>query len=485
MRLRRCWSRVLTSLLALWGAGAARAAGPPTAFTYQGQLQQAGVPVEGPCDFRFSLWDAETGGAQVGPALAQDGRGVHGGAFTALLDFGTDPFDGRALWLEVAVAVPAGSGAFTVLQPRHGLTPTPYALYALRTPWAGVVDRPAVLTSLNGVSHDGGDVRIVGGAGISISADGVAKTITISAVGAAGDADTLDGLHAAAFVQASALNDGDPGTTPLGWQDIVGRPLLGDITAVTAGEGLVGGATEGAAALRVGAGPGIAVTGVGVGLAPAYLDGSAFDTRFLNAGEAGAVTTEMVADGSVTGAKVADGTLTGVDLAAMGASTGQVLKWDGTTWAPGTDATAGGAGFDADLLDGLDSAAFARVVHEHDSAYVNEGQAGSLTTAMILDSAVTDAKIAGVAWSKLTGVPAGLADGDQDTQYSAGAGLTLVGTTLSVADAGVTSEKLAASAVTGAKGSPASAAPTAGTSSSLLSPASSAASSRRATRSGP
>jgi hypothetical protein len=448
-------------------------------------LQQAGVPVEGPCDFRFSLWDAETGGAQVGPALAQDGRGVHGGAFTALLDFGTDPFDGRALWLEVAVAVPAGSGAFTVLQPRHGLTPTPYALYALRTPWAGVVDRPAVLTSLNGVSHDGGDVRIVGGAGISISADGVAKTITISAVGAAGDADTLDGLHAAAFVQASALNDGDPGTTPLGWQDIVGRPLLGDITAVTAGEGLVGGATEGAAALRVGAGPGIAVTGVGVGLAPAYLDGSAFDTRFLNAGEAGAVTTEMVADGSVTGAKVADGTLTGVDLAAMGASTGQVLKWDGTTWAPGTDATAGGAGFDADLLDGLDSAAFARVVHEHDSAYVNEGQAGSLTTAMILDSAVTDAKIAGVAWSKLTGVPAGLADGDQDTQYSAGAGLTLVGTTLSVADAGVTSEKLAASAVTGAKGSPASAAPTAGTSSSLLSPASSAASSRRATRSGP
>lgn len=35
-------------------------------------------------------------------------------------------------------------------------------------------------------------------------------------------------------------------------------------------------------------------------------------------------------------------------------TTGQVLKWDGSQWAPGTDATAGGAGLDADTLDGQD-----------------------------------------------------------------------------------------------------------------------------------
>lgn len=39
-------------------------------------------------------------------------------------------------------------------------------------------------------------------------------------------------------------------------------------------------------------------------------------------------------------------------------STGQVLKWNGTQWAAGDDATAGGAGTDADTLDGFDSSYF-------------------------------------------------------------------------------------------------------------------------------
>jgi hypothetical protein len=37
---------------------------------------------------------------------------------------------------------------------------------------------------------------------------------------------------------------------------------------------------------------------------------------------------------------------------------GQVLKYDGTKWAPGTDITAGGSGTDADTLDGFDSTYF-------------------------------------------------------------------------------------------------------------------------------
>lgn len=35
-------------------------------------------------------------------------------------------------------------------------------------------------------------------------------------------------------------------------------------------------------------------------------------------------------------------------------SSGQVLKWDGTQWAPGTDVAEGGAGLDADTLDGFE-----------------------------------------------------------------------------------------------------------------------------------
>ena len=46
--------------------------------------------------------------------------------------------------------------------------------------------------------------------------------------------------------------------------------------------------------------------------------------------------------------------LSDVDTTTVTPTTGQVLKWDGAKWAPGTDATTGGAGTDADTLDGFD-----------------------------------------------------------------------------------------------------------------------------------
>jgi hypothetical protein len=55
-------------------------------------------------------------------------------------------------------------------------------------------------------------------------------------------------------------------------------------------------------------------------------------------------------------------------------------------------------------------------------------------------------------WSGLVGVPAGFADGvDNDTLYSAGAGLQLSGTTFSIATGGVATSMLADSAVTSPK----------------------------------
>ena len=45
-----------------------------------------------------------------------------------------------------------------------------------------------------------------------------------------------------------------------------------------------------------------------------------------------------------------------VDTVTTAPTTGQVLKWNGTNWVPGADATTGGAGTDADTLDGFDSA---------------------------------------------------------------------------------------------------------------------------------
>ena len=101
-----------------------------TAFTYQGQLQKAGAPLTNTADFQFSLWDALSGGMQIGTTQTVSNIDVEDGLFTVWLDFGSSAFAGDARWLNIAVRSPAGSGAFTPLSPRQELTPTPYARYA-------------------------------------------------------------------------------------------------------------------------------------------------------------------------------------------------------------------------------------------------------------------------------------------------------------------------------------------------------------------
>ena len=108
-----------------------------TGFTYQGQLKNAGGPVNGTCDLQFSLWDAAgsgsppTGGTQIGITQSLVAT-VTNGLFTVVLnagnEFGGTAFTGEARWLQIAVRCPAGSGSYATLSPRQALTATPYAL---------------------------------------------------------------------------------------------------------------------------------------------------------------------------------------------------------------------------------------------------------------------------------------------------------------------------------------------------------------------
>src|SRR5262245_52531341 len=105
-----------------------------TNFTYQGQLKQAGTPLNGAVDFEFRLWTSITSGVVVGIPNTINNVNVVDGLFTVSLDFGAFAFNGAQRWLEIAVRHPAGSGSFTTLSPRQPLTATPYALYALSGP---------------------------------------------------------------------------------------------------------------------------------------------------------------------------------------------------------------------------------------------------------------------------------------------------------------------------------------------------------------
>lgn len=118
-RNSRIWAVVVAALVAS-GVSAQQPVG--TAFTYQGQLKQAGLPANGSYDLSLSLWDAATGGAQCGSTVALPGVPVTDGLFTVALEFGADCFaTNAARWLQVAVGG-------TTLAPRQPLMPTPFAL---------------------------------------------------------------------------------------------------------------------------------------------------------------------------------------------------------------------------------------------------------------------------------------------------------------------------------------------------------------------
>ena len=87
------------------------------------------MPVSGPCDFQFGLFDAATGGTQVGSTQTASAAAVTSGLFTVPVSFGS-VFAGDDSYLQVSVRCPAGSGSYVTLTPRQQLTATPNALFA-------------------------------------------------------------------------------------------------------------------------------------------------------------------------------------------------------------------------------------------------------------------------------------------------------------------------------------------------------------------
>jgi len=75
-----------------------------TAFTYQGRLGEGGSPAHGSYDFRFVLYDLETGGGAVSGAITNAATLVGKGLFTVTLDFGAGVFTGAERWLEIGVS---------------------------------------------------------------------------------------------------------------------------------------------------------------------------------------------------------------------------------------------------------------------------------------------------------------------------------------------------------------------------------------------
>jgi len=183
---------ILAVLLLALAVGLARAQGPQppgegiqpqdvgiqaalgTAFTYQGQLKKAGNPVNGNCDFQFSLYD-ESGGSPIG-VQTTTGITVTNGLFTVQLDFGAGAFQGDARWLQIAVKC-AGDTSYVTLSPRQPLTAAPYALFSKAAPWTGLTGVPTGFAdnadndTLGGLSCGSGQVAKWSGSAWACAAD--------------------------------------------------------------------------------------------------------------------------------------------------------------------------------------------------------------------------------------------------------------------------------------------------------------------------
>jgi hypothetical protein len=254
-----------------------------TAFTYQGQLKSGGEPVNEDCEMAFRLYDGETGGSQVGSAITKTVP-ISDGLFTVLLDFGSSVFAGDARWLGIQVQCP-GDVAYADLG-RQALTATPYALYATRATTATYALGSGDADTLDGLHasafvtsshpHPGTDIS----SPVTEAISATWATTATYALGS-GDADTLDGLHGDVFWQVGGNAGTTPGVDYLGTSDGVTLTLAVSGTAAlrlvphATSPNVIGG--HGANSVAAGA-AGATIGGGGDGTYPNRVTGGTYGT---------------------------------------------------------------------------------------------------------------------------------------------------------------------------------------------------------------
>jgi len=130
-----CGSMILSSIAVERSAEARPPVG--SAITYQGELKNAGVPLNGTADLTFQLWPtASAVGAPSSGVVQVNNVAIVNGRFTVNLDFGAAAFNGEQRFMQIRVRTPHDPGnslPFTALTPLQEAKPAPMAMHSLST----------------------------------------------------------------------------------------------------------------------------------------------------------------------------------------------------------------------------------------------------------------------------------------------------------------------------------------------------------------
>jgi hypothetical protein len=323
----------------------------PKLVNYQGKLMKSEgtLVTDGMYTITFALYNVETGGTPIWTE-EQNNVSVKDGVFNVLLGasnvLDNNIFSSGSCYLGIKV------GSDQEMQPRFLITSVIYSLIAETVPANSIqtthlqnnavtTDKMAggavtavkiaageVVKDINGLKDN---VTLVGGDNINI--EKVDNNLTISATtGGQTGIQSLNDLEGKVKIVGSSnvtVDTPTDSTVRIMVVDTSGGGT-GDITAVVAGSGLTGGSVFGDAELNVGQETGIFVTDAGVGLDTIFTD-----ERYVQHGELSSVDGDMIEDGEILAADLATGSVTTDKIRSTGASTNDVITYDGNAviWA--------------------------------------------------------------------------------------------------------------------------------------------------------
>ena len=127
-----------------------------TSFTHSGRLLENGQPANGLYEMEITLHRSETNTTAVGSTVFLPAVPITNGLFMIALDFGPEAFDGELRWLEFSVgpsdvagllsAASVGPRPLTVLGPRQPVRSVPQTTYATKARTAVVADTATTAT---------------------------------------------------------------------------------------------------------------------------------------------------------------------------------------------------------------------------------------------------------------------------------------------------------------------------------------------------